>query len=102
MTPSEEMQDLLSGYYNLDWYDLNPDPWALLAEFIHFEPAKLRPLLDDLRTALTQLSTEDELRGLLDSLMCGYNPTAFGQTYRGWLTAVADRIERALADRRDR
>jgi hypothetical protein len=92
------MEELLQGYFNLDWFEEHQNPWDVVDAFVHDEPELSRLLPAEIAEVLSNKPDEADLRDLvLKEFFCGYLPTADGWTYRAWLTAVADRVQQALS-----
>jgi hypothetical protein len=91
------MEQLLQGYFNLDWSEDHDNPWDVVEAFAHDESELAEHLPAEIADVLSNMPTEENLRDLLlNEFFCGYLPTADGWTYRAWLQAVADRVEQTL------
>jgi hypothetical protein len=91
------MEQLLQGYFNLDWIEDYDSPWDVVEAFARDESELAERLPAEIADVLSNMPTEENLRNLLlNEFFCGYLPTADGWTYRAWLQAVADRVEQTL------
>jgi hypothetical protein len=91
------LERLLRTYFHQDWVDDYPDPWDAVDDFIHEEPQLAAELPAEVKSILQETPTEAQLRQLVEELRFGYYIEADGWTYRGWLSAVADRVKQATA-----
>ena len=91
------LSELLHMYFHQDWVDDFSDPWEVVDDFIREEPQLAAGLPAEVNGLLQENPSEERLKQLLVyELHCGYYMEADGWTYRGWLSAVADRVEQAL------
>ncbi|MDQ2837477.1 MAG: contact-dependent growth inhibition system immunity protein [Actinomycetota bacterium] len=90
------MESLLRTYFHEEWADDGGSAWSVVSTYA--EESDLAVLLSgEIADALRDAPSEEQLRRLiLKDLACGYDPAADGWTYRGWLTAVSERVEQQL------
>ncbi|HEX4727239.1 MAG TPA: contact-dependent growth inhibition system immunity protein [Jatrophihabitans sp.] len=91
------LKELLHSYFHQDWVDDYPDPWDAVDEFIADKPQLAAGLPEEVNGVLQEYLSEAQLKQLFWDLRCGYYIEADNWTYRGWLTAVADRVKQATA-----
>lgn len=88
---------LLGAYLHEDWADDYPDLWHAVDDFTDGEPYAAPRFRSDVRDALDQCHTEQEIEQLLDKLGMVYHPPGDGwDSYRAWLLAVAAHVEENL------
>ena len=91
---------LMGAYFHQDWPLLDSDEWAVVNHYLADEPDRARELAADIDRALTEFTTEDELRRLvIDKLGGSFLADWDGGTYRAWLSEVARRARTAAASR---
>jgi hypothetical protein len=102
MTNLPALTHLCSRYLHEDWAVHGDSPWEVVDKFAREEPEWAEGLPGEIDEVLNRWPTEEQLQHLIhDELGCNYLPSAHDPTYGGWLMAIADRIERPPADRRD-
>jgi hypothetical protein len=102
MTEFESLRLLLGGYLHEDFNDEFGDSWRAVDGFAVNEPEDPPHIRDEVTRLLASVSSEAELRRIvLDELGSCYLPEADGWTYRGWLEAVADRVDETLRSKGD-
>ena len=89
--------ELVRGYFHEDWVDDYSGPWDVVDEFIRDDPQLAAELPAEVNSILQEFPSEAELKQLLEKLHFCYYIEADGWTYRGWLSAVADRVKQATA-----
>jgi hypothetical protein len=96
MTPYVGL-DQLMGHFHEDFMEDYGDPWVAVDDFVRGNREFARLIPGEVRFLLQSGASESELsRTVHDVLGSAYLPTADGWTYRGWLEAVADRVEEIL------
>lgn len=96
MSDSSALEELLSSYLHEDWKLFNPDWESAVDMFVELEPALARRVPGQVKEILAQNASEDDIEDRVDELGCGYYPV--GGRWREWLTSVAERVERRLAE----
>ena len=90
--------ELVRGYFHEDWVDDYSGPWDVVDDFMDDRPQLVAKLPEEVDRVLQEYPSEEHLKQLLlYELRCGYYIEADGWTYRGWLSAVADRVKQATA-----
>ena len=79
-----------------DEYD--GDVWIAVDEFTRSEPVHAALLGSNVETLLKDKQSEAELEAVVAELDGNYRPEIHGETYRGWLTAVAERVDKILKE----
>jgi hypothetical protein len=95
MTNNSPLADLVGGYFHQDVFDVYPDEFAAVDNFVKSAPDLAAGLLSDIADLLANETTEDGLRGHLETLGIAIEPGDL--TYREWLTQIADRVRAATA-----
>ena len=85
------------GYFHEDWVDDYPGPWDVVDDFVDDQPQIAAELPKEIDRLLGENPSEAQLEQLFWELRCAYYIQADNWTYRGWLTAVADRVKQATA-----
>jgi hypothetical protein len=94
MTMAAQMQHLAQAYFHQD-YDLEfADPDEAVAAFARGEGrGAVRELDSEIEALLASPLNESELVDLwVKTLGAAYDPTVHGQTARGWLSHVRERL----------
>jgi contact-dependent growth inhibition (CDI) system CdiI-like immunity protein len=100
MTDFASLRLLLGGYLHEDFDDEFGDSWGAVEAFAQNEPEDPPHIREDITRLLATVSSEEEVRRLvLDEFGSYYLAEVDGWTYRGWLEAVADRVDQALRSR---
>lgn len=101
MTQYPGLTQFLGCYLHQDWtYDYDGDVWAAVEDFARSEPEDAPLIGTEIQALLASGMSEHQLRTLIvDELDGQYwleddNP----ETYRSWLTAVADRVDKILKE----
>jgi hypothetical protein len=88
---------LLSGYLHEDWTEDYPSFWHAVDDFVDGERQAAPHFRVDVDTILSQCRSEQEIQQALRRLGMVYYPPGDGwETYRTWLLAVAEYIEKNL------
>jgi hypothetical protein len=97
MSNFDAVTELVQGYFHEDWGDDYADPWDVVDDFIDDQPQLAADLPEEVNSLLQQCPSEVQLKEFLDGLHFSYYVPADNWTYRGWMTAVADRMKQAKA-----
>jgi hypothetical protein len=99
MTEYPAFVQFVSCYLHLDWtYDYDSDVWGAVEDFARSEP-RYAPLIGaEIEALLASGRSEHQLRTLIVDELDGqyWLEDDDPQTYRGWLTAVAERVAQIL------
>lgn len=88
---------LLGAYLHEDWADDYPGLWHAVDDFTESEPQAAPHLRADVKQVLSHSNSEYELQQVLRELGMKYYPPGDGwASYRAWLLAVADYVEKHL------
>jgi len=88
---------LLVGYLHEDWKLDHPDFWHAIDDFTTGEPQAAPQLRADVDHVLNQCQSEQEIQQTLRGLGISYYPPGGGwESYRAWLLAVAEHVEKNL------
>jgi hypothetical protein len=96
MTQYEALELLLQAYLHEDMDDDYESTWDAVEHFAVSEGQVPHHIGEEIARLLASARSESELRESLRRLGCNYRPQAEGWTYRGWLEAVADRVDETL------
>jgi hypothetical protein len=97
MSDLEALRQLMGAYLYEDWYIDYGDPWVAVEAFTRDEPEYAPAVSADIRRAVQEASSDDELEKRLDKFGLGYAATSAGwASYGAWLLAVADRVDQLL------
>jgi len=97
MTEYEALELLLQAYLHEDMDDDYASVWDAVDDFAVSEGHVPHRIGGEIARLLATAKSESELREILRrQLGCNYRPQANGWTYRGWLEAVADRVDEVL------
>jgi hypothetical protein len=81
-------------YLHQDWALDYPNVWGAVDDFARSEPDHA-PLMDsEIKALLTDSHSEADLEHVVAELDGNYRPEINGETYRGWLAAVAERVDK--------
>jgi hypothetical protein len=100
MTAYPQLAHLAGAYFHQD-YDLDaPAPAGIIRNFLDGEePAAIRELAAEVRGLLESGMTESQIGDLwIKTLQSSYEPAKDGLTYRAWLTATLNALERTGKD----
>jgi CdiI immunity protein len=100
MTAYPQLAHLAGAYFHQD-YDLDaPAPAGIIGNFVDGEePAAIRELAAEIQGLLESGMTESQIGELwIKTLQASYEPAKDGLTYRAWLTARLDALERTGID----
>ena len=87
-----DLEYLLAGYLNQDWY-IGHDSWqAVVDEFMAKDPHRVAGVPGEIDYLLSSHPQDEDLSEALVDLGCAYNPA---EGDRAWLEAVRDRIRAA-------
>ena len=85
-----DLEYLLAGYLNQDWY-IGHDSWqAVVDEFIANDPHRVAGVPDKIDDLLSSHRQDQELSDTLVEMGCAYDPP---EGDRAWLQAVRDYIQ---------
>ncbi|MBV9823803.1 MAG: hypothetical protein JO144_16355 [Actinobacteria bacterium] len=91
------LQLLLVGYLHEDWTLDYPDFWHAVDDFIDGEPYAASRFRAEAEELVAECPGEPELQQALRELGSTYYPPGAGwESYRAWLLAVADYVEKNL------
>jgi hypothetical protein len=89
------LAQFLGVYMYQDWNDDYPTMWGAVDDFLNSEPELSRGLPRGVADLLSVVTSEEELRNaVLGPYDSWYLAEAGGWTYRNWLRAVSQRVER--------
>jgi hypothetical protein len=96
MNKTPALAHLMGAYFHQDWGFDYADVGAAVDDFVEGEPALAPRLADEIDEVLASFTDEASLDAYLQGI--GSNYTAEdGETYRGWLTEIARRVEAATS-----
>lgn len=97
MSDFAALHHMVGAYLNEDWYLEYGDPWTAVEAFARDEPEYAPAVGADIRRAVAESGSGDELERRLDRFGLGYDATGAGwPSYSAWLLAVADRVDELL------
>lgn len=103
MSDLHALADLCGSHFHEDWALNGKDPCGVVDKFVRDRPLLAEWLPGQIYEVLSDQPTEEQLRHLVhDKLGCDYLPAAHGWKYQEWLSAIADRVQQLLADRKAR
>jgi len=94
-TRTPALQHLLGAYFHQDWFDEYGNEDAAVDAFVAESQSHAPRLSGEVDWALASYPDESDLEQYLDTLGCEYVPRG-SVTYRGWLTAIADRVRTTM------
>ncbi|MGI8667458.1 MAG: contact-dependent growth inhibition system immunity protein [Jatrophihabitans sp.] len=97
MTEPEALAQFISCYLHQDWTDDYADVWVAADDFALSEPEDAPRLAGEVEALLGDAPSERNLMELVDKFEGNYRPEADGLTYRAWLLALVERVERTRA-----
>jgi hypothetical protein len=96
MDATPALGQLMGAYFHQDWDVEANDDRGIVDLFIRGEPALAVQLPAEIDRVLRELDSEDELRHyLLEELGSYYLADSDGNTYRTWLTRIAEQVRRS-------
>jgi hypothetical protein len=97
MTQYEALELLLQAYLHEDMDDDYASVWDAVDDFAVSEGNEAQVIGGEITRLLATARSESELQEILRRQLGGnYRPQANGWTYRGWLEAVAVRVDEVL------
>ncbi len=97
------LEQFLGGYLHQDWMHDYADVWAAVDDFARSEPDHAPALVLEIGALLASDIAEMQLRSLVvDELDGQYLVDRDGWTYRAWLGAVAERVQKVLDEQAGR
>ena len=86
------LEHFIGAYLHQD-FDVDGDEWGALQTFLGDEgTARARELADDIDRVLARFADENGVREALLGMGLGFSPEVDGETCRGWLVRVRERV----------
>lgn len=91
------LKRLMSAYFHQDFHDAYGGVWEAIDAFISELPEEAARTPDEIKWVLGHFETETAVEKYLDELGCDYYVRQEDGGYRGWLDAIARRVDAAIA-----
>ena len=88
---------LMGGYFHQDWDQDYADQAAAVSDFLLGSPTWAPRLADEIEQLLRDVPGEADVRAHLEAIGCEFSTRPGTESYRGWLTHVAERARSATA-----
>ena len=91
------LKRLMSAYFHQDFHDAYGGVWEAIDAFISDLPEEAARAPEEIDWVLKHFDSEDAVDDYLDGLGCDYFARPEDGGYRGWLEAIARRVDSAIA-----
>lgn len=98
MSDYPTLAQFLGAYLHQDWAHDYDDVWGAVSDFLDSEPENAQSLITDINDLLAQKTSEADLEAVVAELDGNYRAEFHGETYRSWLTEMAERVNKVLKE----